>query len=248
MFSSILQKAGFKPGLSMQSSIPRLLMAAAMVGGAGSLLSAGSAHAVSISICDFGGFAGGNTACTTAGFGSILDTGDKEVILRTLPTAGKGTINFQNLVQDFFTVRATFQPALEPPVTNATFEYNVNIISGLQTFKGVQLAVDAFAQTSVTKSELNTPARFDPLVITNSTSPQPPFPQLFEPMNFAGLTSLRVLDTYSLGATSGLTSFTNTFEQTPIPKVPGPLPVVGAGLALGFSRKLRGRIKASAAA
>ena len=31
-------------------------------------------------------------------------------------------------------------------------------------------------------------------------------------------------------------------------QTPGPLPLLGAGAAFGFSRKLRGRIKASSAA
>jgi|GEM_PF-4511936 hypothetical protein len=37
----------------------------------------------------------------------------------------------------------------------------------------------------------------------------------------------------------------NTFSDT-IVQTPGPLPIIGAGAALGFSRKLRGRVKASA--
>jgi hypothetical protein len=40
---------------------------------------------------------------------------------------------------------------------------------------------------------------------------------------------------------SPLPSFTNTITQTP-----GPLPILGAGAAFGFSRKLRKRIKQSA--
>ena len=39
----------------------------------------------------------------------------------------------------------------------------------------------------------------------------------------------------------GMTQFTDTVTQTP-----GPLPIVGAGMAFGLSRKLRNRIKLSA--
>jgi hypothetical protein len=42
------------------------------------------------------------------------------------------------------------------------------------------------------------------------------------------------------GTNPDLDNVTNTFRQTP-----GPLPILGAGAAFGFSRKLRGRIKAA---
>jgi len=45
MFYSLLQRAGFKSGLALQSSIPRLLIAAALLGGSGLMLSNGSAQA-----------------------------------------------------------------------------------------------------------------------------------------------------------------------------------------------------------
>jgi hypothetical protein len=50
---------------------------------------------------------------------------------------------------------------------------------------------------------------------------------------------LWVRDTYTVPAGSQLDNYTNTFQT------PGPLPILGAGAAFGFSRKLRGRIKAS---
>jgi len=247
MFSSILQKAGFKPRPSMQSSIPRLLIAAALVGGSGSMLSAGSAHAATIDICDFGGYIGGNTACSLSGAGSILDIGDKRVTLKSLPSQGMGTINFQNLVANLFTVRTFFQPALSlPPFSNATFEYDVNIVSGLQTFSGVKLAADAVEDADITETEISVTPHFNPLNIVNSVSPDPA--SGYAPVTPKGLVGLKIRNVYSVGIDSGLTSFTNTFQQETIPPVPGPLPIMGAGLALGFSRKLRGRIKASAAA
>lgn len=56
-------------------------------------------------------------------------------------------------------------------------------------------------------------------------------------------TQLFVTDTYTSTASSPsgqITGITNTFMSTP---VPGPLPLLGAGAAFGFSRKLRRRIK-----
>ena len=52
-----------------------------------------------------------------------------------------------------------------------------------------------------------------------------------------------VRDTYSVPADAAFDAGTNTFYQTP-----GPLPVLGACTALGISRRLRQRIKASRSA
>jgi hypothetical protein len=53
--------------------------------------------------------------------------------------------------------------------------------------------------------------------------------------------SLYIVDSYVVtGGAVGIDKITNTFES-----VPGPLPILGAGAAFGFSRKLRGRIKAA---
>jgi hypothetical protein len=51
---------------------------------------------------------------------------------------------------------------------------------------------------------------------------------------------LYIVDTYTTSGTVGIDKITNTYTQTP-----GPLPILGAGAAFGFSRKLRGRIKAA---
>ena len=58
MHSSILKKAGFKPGRSLRVAIPKLLMAATVAAGAVSLLGAGSARAtIYASSCTFTTFA-----------------------------------------------------------------------------------------------------------------------------------------------------------------------------------------------
>ena len=45
---------------------------------------------------------------------------------------------------------------------------------------------------------------------------------------------------------AGLTQFSNRLNQQAPPEVPGPLPLLGAGAAFGFSRKLRNRVKLAA--
>jgi hypothetical protein len=50
--------------------------------------------------------------------------------------------------------------------------------------------------------------------------------------------TLYITDTYTGTSTAALDNFINTYQT------PGPLPILGAGAAFGFSRKLRSRIKA----
>ena len=50
-----------------------------------------------------------------------------------------------------------------------------------------------------------------------------------------------ILEVYPTSRASADT-WTQVITQTAIPPVPGPLPILGAGAAFGFSRKLRRRI------
>jgi hypothetical protein len=56
------------------------------------------------------------------------------------------------------------------------------------------------------------------------------------------LTTVYVKDTWTVDGGTQLNSISNNFKSAP---VPGPLPILGAGMAFGYSRKLRARIKAS---
>jgi hypothetical protein len=60
------------------------------------------------------------------------------------------------------------------------------------------------------------------------------------PAPFYGAKTIYVKDSYTASNTGArLDNFSNTFQT------PGPLPILGAGAAFSFSRKLRGRIKAA---
>ena len=249
MFSSLLQKAGLRPGLALHSSIPKVLMAAAILGGSGSMLSAGSANA-SVT-CTF--IAGVSSTC-----GPTLSLGDKVLTFVTLPTARPGStgiITLADLGLDEYSVDVTFAPflsALDGPVTSGVFEYDLDIIpTADKHFDSVQLTVNSPGSIPgssigaiIVKSEISTTPLFPTLTSNYGVSPVP--------AGFQSITgkpkSLKIRDSYSLtSATGGLTSFTNTFRQG-TNDVPGPLPLMGAGMAFGFSRKLRSRIKASASA
>ena len=242
MLSSLLQKAGLRPGLALHSTIPKLLMAAAMVGGAGSLLATGSAQAASV--CSFGGYAG--TACIANT--TVLIVGDKKVSLKGLPSVGAGTIDFTQLGLVYAVDVKFLDNVLPSPFASAanpaTFSYDIEVLApSTNYFEGVQLTVNSPGLvTTLIKSETSSPSLFAELTSTGSI-PAPP--TMFEPIP-GKPSKLSILDKYYSEATSGgLSSFTNTFQQA---EVPGPLPLMGAGMAFGFSRKLRSRIKASASA
>ena len=59
--------------------------------------------------------------------------------------------------------------------------------------------------------------------------------------NVQSLSLLAILEVYPTSRASADT-WTQVITQTAIPPVPGPLPILGAGAAFGFSRKLRRRI------
>lgn len=241
MLSSLLQKAGLRPGLALHSAIPKVLMAAAILGGAGSMLSAGSAQA--IVTCDFGGFGANDCAV-----GTQFILGDKKLTIVTLPTAGSGTVSINTPSTDIFNVLVDFPTLapLTPTVSNATFSYDLEIFTGTKYFSGARLDSlnSSDPVTEVVKTEILGPA-FAPLVSLNGI-PDPLSPPLpfYEPIP-GNLKKIRVLDTYSVSGLGELSEFSNTFRQS---DVPGPLPLMGAGMAFGFSRKLRSRIKASASA
>jgi hypothetical protein len=54
-------------------------------------------------------------------------------------------------------------------------------------------------------------------------------------------TQLYVVDTATANVGGSIDNYQNSFRQN---DVPGPLPLMGAGAAFGFTRKLRRRVKA----
>ena len=93
------------------------------------------------------------------------------------------------------------------------------------------------------------PSGFDPgyTLETNAPSSVFSYPAPGGPtLNIASVTTLAFTNTLTVDpGKDGPTSFTNTIAQAEA-GVPGPLPLLGAGAAFGFSRKLRVRIKTAA--
>ena len=143
-------------------------------------------------------------------------------------------------------MKVNFTPAV---TTSGVFEYKFEInqlISPTAYFKQVSLdASHGGTGTSASKivySSLldftNNTNSIATLTSTDGSSSVVPFP-------VDTYKTLWVRYTFTPGANGNITTLNNEYTQGDI-SVPGPLPVVGAGMAFGFSRKLRSRIKAGA--
>lgn len=112
-------------------------------------------------------------------------------------------------------------------------------------FKQVDLGVDVNGvgtySVSVTKSVYdsdNMANLLGAITFTQTQSGSSKTPELTLPSDTYD--HLYIVDSYTVtGSAVGIDKITNTYTQTP-----GPLPILGAGAAFGFSRKLRSRIKA----
>jgi hypothetical protein len=165
-------------------------------------------------------------------------------------SAGAGTISFENPAGSMYSVKTGFAPTINTASVTEQFKYSLTLTDGkiwgkaglttnmLAGFPGgkfsKQICADAFGGTAcITAMDLNT------LTLSNTgVSP-------FIDISYLGANKIYVTDTYQsvVGNPMGygqISDFTNTFEA-----VPGPLPVLGAGAAFGFSRKLRKRIKSA---
>lgn len=243
MRSSSLQMPEFFHGLSLQSTIPRLLAAATMVGGASTLLAAGAARAAPINppLCWFGQVNGGATTQCASGLQFQLQ--DKLVTLGNLNWGPKsGTLGFQytpidppsGLAGDSFALALDFNPDTNGPYSGQ-FDYTISVTNPNYQFSSAQLdsiVTGAATNATVTKNIFG----FGSLVSTNGGN--------VSPVAVSG-TTLTVENLWSVGAGNILDGFKDVYTQS---QVPGPLPVMGAGMAFGFSRRLRSRIKASARA
>lgn len=119
---------------------------------------------------------------------------------------------------------------------SGTISYKIKITDPLRYFLNIRVS-DTSLDSVVTKKV--TPLTGPLTDISRTISTEGPTQTSYtvaDQVNF-----LQVLDTWTVAANGNLTSFNNVFRQSI--EVPGPLPILGAGMAFGFSRKLRSRIK-----
>jgi|694.fasta_scaffold92524_4 hypothetical protein len=205
----------------------RALMAAALMGGAGMALSAGSAQA--------------QTACgeqiSWAAWvgGQDLTCGDKtfsHLSTATLGDLASSLVSAQQPMAGDYIFNLDF-----PTFTTSPFDftYLATITDPSRAFTAVDLDTDAdgFADPPSILTATFTGGT-DPVVLTSTNGSMDLESVSGHP------TVLTVQNQYN--GDGAIDTIENSFQQ----KVPGPLPILGAGMAFGFSRKLRRRIKANA--
>lgn len=231
------------PGSSFPTKSPaslRALLIGSSVAGLASLgLGATPAHALSTP-CSFGGGAG--TPCQLNTPYDSTAPSDKQITLLQGPTAGMGDIEFEwipvtplpGYLSDIWKIDVDFTPALQGPVTGV-FDYEINIFEGPMQFNTVELSVDAVAGTPTVTKSIYGDAGFTQLLQQITVSGNATSGYFALPSDY---TTLYVRDSYVLKDGDILDNFQNNFTQ-----VPGPLPLLGAGTAFGFSRRLRRRVR-----
>jgi hypothetical protein len=190
-------------------------------------------------------------AATTCSFGGLSPTChldfifdeqvDKTLKLTKLPTVGMGTIQFTQQA-GIWVVDVDFIPDLEaPPSLTGILEYDLTIAPlSNNTFLEVGLAIIGPPVGDPKFKVKKFATGLEPMLMADETVTQSS--GLFDP----GLKTISVRDEY-LVTMGSINSFQNSFTQLPggNPQVPGPLPLLGAGAAFGFSRRLRTRVLAA---
>lgn len=160
----------------------------------------------------------------------------------TGPTVGSGDVEFDYLGafsgRKTWTIDTDFSPNLLGPYSGS-FSYSLvappneawqyaslsqNIVPGVTS--GAQVRKQIYDFTGGVQGALLYDSGF---IVDAISTPL---------VAFTPTAQIKVVDSYSGSSTAGLDNFLNTVQT------PGPLPILGAGAAFGFSRKLRGRIKA----
>ena len=206
-----------KPGIS------RSLTGAALLFSAAALINAGEAKA--------------DLNCTLSNLSSCNGVvGDKAFSGFNLSGyTGPGTINISEYA-GYWTVSTTFTPPTAGTV-NGNLKYNVAIVGTPFTFKDVEVnssGTPAIAGNPQIVSNITgvVGGQFTTDNLTGAIKP------------FANNTKTILVDQkFTASTPRRLSTISTTFTQN----VPGPLPLLGGAAAFGFSRRLRSRIKTSAA-
>lgn len=192
--------------------------------------------------CSFGG----NLAHPACFLDFIFDKQeDKTLKLTKLPTVGKGTIQFVQQTPGVWVVDVDFIPDLSTPPVNpwGILEYDLTIDPlplNNQYFLEGGLAIIG-PPVGDPQFKVKKFATGLPMLMADETDPQ--VSAIFDD----GLKTISVRDEY-LVTMGSINSFQNSFTQiarTEPDRVPGPLPLLGAGAAFGFSRRLRTRVLAA---
>ncbi len=211
-------------------------MAGALVGATALSLGGGTAKASGqVPVCTFTSGAGCGTPTVT------LD--DKILTVIEGPTAGTGDVEFQwqsfgpGPFDDVYSTDIDFNEPGGGDFTNGNgiFKYKLAIDQSMapnNIFRTVNLQwIEQGSGVTVSK-EVYSDSAFTNLIKTLNTDNQT------ESIASLGLNEIWIKDIYNAPATGSIDNISNNYTQ-----VPGPLPLLGAGTAFGFSRRLRRRLK-----
>ena len=210
-----------KPGIS------RSLTGAALLVSAAALINAGESKSATIEC-----FLSDLSAC-----GGIL--GDKDFtgfeISGYMPNASDKVTVMQ--LDDVWQVDVDLNSFINK---TGTLKYNVAVTGTNFTFNETSVSVsgstNATLKPTVASTMTGTPTGIE--VFTTNTAASQTRTFTTKP------TSIAVSQVFTAAPARSINSFTTTYTQN----VPGPLPLLGAAAAFGFSRRLRSRIKTSASA
>jgi hypothetical protein len=202
-------------------SLSSLLLGVALLGAGSLSLAAGGAKAATV--CSF----------QTCAPGSTATVGDKTLTTISGPTLGDGDIELTNptITPMVHAVDIDFQPELAS-ITPGLLKYKLSIdpLNNHVYHKAVLRWLDGTnAPTSSVTKNIYSDSAFTTLLGSTSTNGGT--------IALPGIKDIWVEDLYTSGG--ALDFIRNDFIQ-----VPGPLPLLGAGTAFGFSRRLRRRAKA----
>jgi hypothetical protein len=174
--------------------------------------------------------------------GTTLECGDKKYTFDPNAFAAFGADFYSITVDGFGTHNFTLLPA-SGSYGPGTYNLNFSVMTtGVNTIKAYGTDLQAPLGGSASYTMTGAPAGIPPSAIATLSGPGlSVYPGLG--VNMATFTS-----TLQVNAGTSVTSFTSAILQQPprSSQVPGPLPLLGAGAAFGFSRRIRSRIKAAA--
>jgi hypothetical protein len=211
------------------------LLAAGLATATVASLSAGEAQSIT---CNFTGGNFTNCALNFA-YPSTLPS-DKEITFFNAPSVGSGEVRFEwneipppGYTEDVWQVIVDFIPSLAGPAAG-DFQYTLKITDPSYSFKDVFLGAFVPLPNVTVRKQVYSDAGFSALLhdVTVNNTGHSGFFAFEEPYQ-----QLWVRDTYTVASGGLLNEINNGYRQ-----VPGPLPLLGAGTAFGFSRKLRRRI------
>ncbi len=162
--------------------------------------------------------------------------------LTKLPTIGSGTLQFVEQTTGIYVVDADFIPDLEAPSGWGEFEYDLTIDGPPNVFTFFEGGL-AIIGPPVGSPQFKVKQTTTGLPMLMADEMDADVTAFFD----SDLKTVTVKNEYFV-TTGSVNSFQNSFTQfetVPPPTVPGPLPLLGAGAAFGFSRRLRTRVLAA---